>query len=443
MPDPAPRTSRVAARGAPLALALAILAPGCGGALAWPVLAGGLAFPPPRVVDAQLPPVKRVPAFGELRFQRALDAQQAPGDTRAWYVVEQRGLVLRVLPGIQGFVATPFLDIVGRTCRTGNEEGLLGLAFSPHFAEKGHPHEGAFYVNYSVRPGPLSRLSRLFVRPGRSEADPDSEQVLLEVVQPFRNHNGGALLFGPDGKLWWSLGDGGSANDPHGNGQRLDTLLGKILRLDVEPRDDGQPYGVPADNPFVGRAGARPEIWAYGLRNAWRIAFDPVTGELWSGDVGQDSHEFVQVIQRGGNHGWNLVEGFHRFALRPDAPVPQDLVPPVWEYAHRSVASDEQLADLDEGLSITGGFVYRGRALPGLQGWYLCADYLTQHLWAIRRAPPDPGGRPVVERALLLPEAGLLSSFAQGHDGELLLIDHLSPGPTVWRLVPDRAVGSK
>jgi glucose/arabinose dehydrogenase len=435
--------SRAAARGAPLLLALSGFAPACDGAQVRPEDPASLAFPAPRVVDAVLPPVKRTPAFGDLHFQRALDAQQAPGDSRSWYVVEQRGFVLRVLPGIQGFVAVPFLDLVDRTCRTGNEEGLLGLAFSPHFAEKGHPHEGAFYVNYSVRPGPLSRLSRIFVRPGQSAADPASEQVLLEVEQPFRNHNGGALLFGPDGKLYWSLGDGGLANDPHGNGQNLGTLLGKILRLDVEPRDDGRPYGVPADNPFVGRAGARPEIWAYGLRNAWRIAFDGTTGELWAGDVGQDRWEYVTVIQRGGNHGWNLVEGLHRFRLAADAPVPPGLIAPVWEYAHQSVASDAQIAAQDVGLSITGGFVYRGQACPGLQGWYLCADYVTQHLWAIRRAPPDPDGRPVVERALLLPEAGLVSSFAQGHDGELLLIDHLSAGPTVWRLVPDRGAGSK
>ncbi len=427
-------------RGPVVLLAAALLAPACDAQGRPPT---GLAHAAPRVVDAVLPPVALSPACGELRFQRPVDAQQAPGEDRGWYVVEQRGLVFHVLPGIQGWVSTPFLDIAERTCRTGNEEGLLGLAFSPHFAEESHPHRGAFYVNYSVRPGPLSRLSRFRVEAGRSDADPASEEVLLEVEQPYRNHNGGALLFGPDGLLYWSLGDGGSANDPHGNGQRLDTLLGKILRLDVGPRDDGRPYGVPADNPFVGREGVRPEIWAFGLRNAWRIAFDPETGELWAGDVGQDRHEFVHVVQRGGNHGWNLVEGLHRFALGPDEELPADVVAPVWEYPHTAVATDEESAAGDTGLSITGGFVYRGRALPGLRGWYLCADYVTQTVWALRRAAPDPDGRPVVERALLLRQAGILSSFAQGHDGELLLVEHMGRGPSLRRLVPAAEGGLK
>ncbi len=423
-------------RGAVALLAVALLAPACDSQVRPPAT---LAHPRPRVVDAVLPPVALAPACGGLRFQRPLDAQQAPGEDRGWYVVEQRGLVFHVLPGIQGWVSAPFLDIVERTCRTGNEEGLLGLAFSPHYAQAGHPHRGVFYVNYSVRPGPLSRLSRLRVAPGQSAADPASEEVLLEVEQPYRNHNGGALLFGPDGMLYWSLGDGGAANDPHGNGQRLDTLLGKILRLDVAPRDDGRPYGVPPDNPLAGRPGARPEIWAWGLRNAWRIAFDPVTGELWAGDVGQDRYEFVFVVQRGGNHGWNLVEGLHRFALAAEDPLPPGLVAPVWEYPHQSVATDEQSAAGDVGLSITGGFVYRGQALPALRGWYLCADYVTQNVWAIRRAPPDPDGRPVVERALLLRGAGVISSFAQGHDGELLLVDHMGNGPSLARMVPANA----
>jgi glucose/arabinose dehydrogenase len=420
-------------RGAVAWLAAALLAPACDAQGRPPA---ELAHPAPRVVDAVLPPVALVPVCGELRFQRPVDAQQAPGDERGWHVVEQRGLVFRVQPGIQGWVSAPFLDIAERTCRTGNEEGLLGLAFSPHFADEGHAHRGAFYVNYSVRPGPLSRLSRFRVAAGQAAADPASEEVLLEVEQPYRNHNGGALLFGPDGMLYWSLGDGGSANDPHGHGQRLDTLLGKILRLDVGPRDDGRPYGVPADNPFIGREGARGEIWAYGLRNAWRVAFDGESGELWAGDVGQDRYEFVHVVQRGGNHGWNLVEGLHRFALGPDEPPPADLVPPVWEYPHTAVATDAELAAGDAGLSITGGCVYRGQALPELRGWYLCADYVTQNVWALRRAAPDPDGRPVVERALLLRQAGIISSFAQGHDGELLVVEHMGRGPSLRRLVP-------
>lgn len=394
--------------------------------------------PLPRVVDGTLPPVALEPAFGELRFQRPVDLQWAPGDVRGAYVAEQRGVVFRVLPGIQGWVPTPFLDIAERTCRTGNEEGLLGLAFSPHFAQEGHPQRGVLYVNYSVRPGPLSRLSRFRVPAGQAVADPASEEVLLEVEQPYRNHNGGALLFGPDGLLYWALGDGGSADDPHGNGQRLDTLLGKVLRLDVGPRDDDRPYGIPADNPFVAAPGARPEIWAFGLRNAWRLAFDRETGELWAGDVGQNLHESVFVLRAGGNHGWNLLEGFHRFRLPAGEAPPADLVPPVWSYPHMDAAGDAERAAGDVGLSITGGCVYRGRALPELTGWYVCADYVTQNLWAIRRLPPDPDGRPVVERVRLAERAGILSSFGQDPQGELLLVEHMGRGPSVRRLVPAR-----
>ena len=439
MPDPACLPRR-AWPGALLILALGAPAPACNLGDAGST---ALAFPAPRIVDAAPAAVTLAPAFGDLRFERAVDARQAPGDSRSWYVVEQAGVIHRVLPGIRGWVATPFLDLSDRTCRTMNEEGLLGLAFSPHFAEPDNPQRGAFYVCDSLRPGPRMRLSRFTVPAGQAAADPHSEQVLLELDKPFRNHDGGSLLFGPDGMLYFSLGDGGGANDPHGNGQKLDTLLAKVLRLDVSPQADGRPYGIPPDNPFVGRADARPEIWAYGLRNAWRMAFDPATGELWAGDVGQDKYEYVHLIQRGGNHGWNLIEGLHRFKLAEDAAVPPDLIPPVWEYPHTSVASDAERAAGDEGLSITGGFVYRGKAIPGLQGWYLCADYVTKHLWAIRRAPPDADGRPVVERALLLRDAGVVSSFAEGLDGELLLIQHLGDQPRVMRLLPAPDAGVK
>jgi len=428
MHQPLPRHPRACSA----LLAAVLLAPACGAQTGSSVLA----FQPPRIVDAKLPAVRLVPAFGDLHLERPVDAQQAPGDSRSWYLAEQRGRVWRVLPGIQGYVSLPFLDIESRTCRKGNEEGFLGFAFSPHFAEKGHADEGVFYANYTVEPGLLSRLSRFRVKPGETAADPASEEILLEIKQPYRNHNGGALLFGPDGMLYWSLGDGGLANDPHGNGQSLDTLLGKILRLDVAKRTDGKPYGIPSDNPFVGKEGARPEIWAYGLRNAWRIAFDRETGELWSGDVGQDRYEMVQVIQRGSDHGWSFVEGFHRFKLKPDEAVPAQLVPPIWEYPHQSVATDADIAAKDVGLSITGGFVYRGSAIPGLRGFYLCADYVTKHVWALRRAAPDADGRPVVERGLLVDDAGTVSDFGQGLDGEALILDHISAGPAALRLLP-------
>ncbi len=394
-----------------------------------------LVFTPPAIVS--VPPPAAVSLrrlFGDERFQRPVDAAQAPGDARTTYVVEQRGLIYRLIPGIAGWVRQPFLDLQERVTRTGNEEGLLGLAFDPHFAEEGSPLRGAFYVDYSVKPGPLSRLSRFVVKPGSSTADADSEEVLLEIEQPFRNHNGGCLQFGPDGMLFYGLGDGGAANDPHGNGQNPGTLLGTILRLDVSRRDGKLPYGIPADNPLLSRADARPEVWAYGLRNPWRFSFDRATGECWVGDVGQNLFEFVHVARPGGNHGWNLVEGFHRFSLPAGTEPPAELVPPVFEYPHLAAVDADAIAagravDVGDGLSITGGFVYRGTSMPGLQGWYVFADYVTKHVWAIRRMPD---GR--IEHALLLPDAGLVASFAQLHDGELLVIDHQG---FVSQLVPD------
>jgi glucose/arabinose dehydrogenase len=384
-----------------------------------------LAMTPPVVVPVAAPAaVHLTRLFGDARFERPLDAAQAPGDTRTTFVVEQAGTIFRLIPGIAGWVRQPFLNIRDRVTRNGNEEGLLGLAFDPHFAEEGHAHRGALYVDYSVKPGHLSRLSRFVLKPGESTVDPSSEQILMEIEQPYPNHNGGCLQFGPDGMLYYGLGDGGAANDPHGNGQKLDTLLAKILRIDVSPRDDGKPYGIPADNPFVSRPGARPEIWAYGMRNPWRFSFDRATGECWVGDVGQNLYEFVHVTKAGGNDGWSLVEGFHRFKLASGDKLPGDDVPPVFEYPHLAARDDDGIAagrvvDVGDGLSITGGFVYRGARIPGLVGWYVFGDYVTKHVWAIRRTADGK-----VEHAQLIADAGLISSFAQMTDGELLVIDH-------------------
>ena len=383
---------------------------------------------PPQVTEVAPPAVALAPAFGGLQFQRPLDAVPSPLDERTWFVVEQRGLILRVHPGGSDFVADPWLDIRGEVSRKGNEEGLLGLALSPHFATAGHAHQGVFYVNYSVKNKQRSRLSRFRAEPGKDheadEVDPGTEEILYEIPQPYENHNGGGLVFGPDGYLYYSLGDGGAAGDPPGNAQDVGEALGSILRLDVAPRDEGsdgdggRKYGIPADNPLVGRPGACEEIWAWGLRNAWRFSFDRETGELWAGDVGQNAYEWVHVVQKGRNHGWDLVEGFHRFELPAGQEPPEPLVPPVFEYPH------------PDGLSITGGFVYRGRAIPELVGWYVFGDYATKRLWAIRRAGPGQ-----VEHMTLLRESVIMSSFAEDRDGELLLVEHLGDRK-VWRLVP-------
>jgi glucose/arabinose dehydrogenase len=201
-------------------------------------------------------------------------------------------------------------------------------------------------------------------------ADPKSEVEIMRIKQPFWNHNGGTILFGPDGYLYVGLGDGGSAKDPFGNGQNLGTLLGSILRIDVDRKEKGRNYAIPKDNPFVNRAGARPEIYAYGIRNVWRMAFDPVTKKLWAGDVGQDLWEEINIIVKGGNYGWNVREGKHPFGPS-SAKQRKDMIDPIWEY-HHSI-----------GKSITGGHVYRGKRVPQLAGRYVYADYVSGKIWAL------------------------------------------------------------
>ncbi|RIK73174.1 MAG: glucose sorbosone dehydrogenase [Planctomycetota bacterium] len=251
-----------------------------------------------------------------------------------------------------------------------NEEGFLGLAFHPKYKENGEFF--VYYTNaYEKEADRKSVISRFRVsREDPNRADPASEEVILTIPQPYWNHNGGTIVFGPDGYLYVGLGDGGAGGDPHGHGQNLGTLLGSILRIDVDRRDEGLNYAIPKDNPFVDRPGARPEIWAYGIRNVWRIAFDRETGVLWAGDVGQDLWEEIDVIVKGGNYGWNLREGWHPFGNQGSGPRP-DLIEPIWEYHH------------DVGKSITGGNVYRGKAAPELTGAYLYADWVGGQVWAL------------------------------------------------------------
>src|SRR5262245_55773378 len=281
-------------------------------------------------------------AFPALHFDRPLCLVH-PGDgSGRLFVVEQAGRIHVFPERSDAASATLFLDISGSVRRVHNEEGLLALAFHPNFAQN-----GSFYVWYSASSPLRNVLARFQVSPRDSNrADPGSETVLLEVPKPFGNHNGSTLVFGADGYLYLSTGDGGSAGDPQGNGQNLGALLGKILRIDVDRTEGGRGYAIPADNPFVGRAGARGEVWAWGLRNVWRMSFDRDTGMLWAGDVGQDLWEEIDIIVRGANYGWNLREGMHPFRSGTSQ-VP--LVDPVVEYSH------------DEGASVTGGYVYRGQ----------------------------------------------------------------------------------
>ncbi len=324
------------------------------------------------------------------------------GDT-ALYVAEKTGRVMAVRDGTVDPV--PVLDLT-REVSLGGEQGLLGLVFSPGGRE--------MYVNYTDTNGDTHVTG--YAMRGR-RADPATRREVLVVDQPYSNHNGGNLVFGPDGYLYIGLGDGGSGGDPHGNGQSLSTLLGKMLRID--PRSSGErAYRVPLDNPFVDRPGARPEIWAYGLRNPWRYSFDRLTGDLWIGDVGQSAWEEVDVQPAGSsggeNYGWNLMEGDHPYG---GAEPPEHAVRPVHEYSHDG-----------GGCTVTGGYVYRGESIPGLYGAYVFADFCLGQLEALRLQD----GR-VVDHRRLGPVVPNVSSFGEDARGELYA---MSLGGGLYRLAP-------
>jgi glucose/arabinose dehydrogenase len=329
------------------------------------------------------------------------------------YVVEKPGRVRAIRAG--QLVDEPVLDIADRVNSDGNEQGLLGIAFSPDGTK--------LYLHYSNQPDGDTEVDEFAVAADGS-VDPASRRQVLVQSQPQSNHNGGELVFGPDGYLYLGLGDGGGAGDQGsghasgGNGQSLGTLLGKILRIDPTP-SGGQQYTVPPDNPFVSTAGARPEVWAYGLRNPWRFSFDKTTGDLWIGDVGQNAYEEIDVSPRatgggkGVNYGWNVREGLHSYR-DGDAPGAVD---PVFELSH------------DGGnCSITGGYVYRGTKIPALRGGYLFADYCGGQL----RAITVENGKVAQERTLPA-RAGTITSFGQDADGELYV---LSDGGGVYRVDP-------
>lgn len=374
--------------------------------------------------------VEAVPAFPDATWEgwspesgdgrpvtplRSLLVTHAGDGSGRRFVLDQSGMIHVFRPG--SVAGKLFLDLRAGTSPWGkyNEEGLLGLAFHPNFEANGQ-----FFVTYSLKGEKrVEHLARFTVSgddPDR--ADPTSEELVLAVDQPFSNHNGGSIAFGPDGFLYWGLGDGGSRDDPFGNGQKLDTLLGKILRIDVDRRADGKAYAIPADNPFVGVAGARGEIFASGFRNPWQIAFDSATGALWAADVGQDLWEEVDIVTKGGNYGWSLREGTQPFGNRPAGDA--RLIDPVWEYDHQI------------GKSVTGGFVYRGQAIPELVGAYLYGDYVSGRLWALARDPAT--GRAT---NLAIPWSGLpIFGFGTDAEGEAYVLTSSPTGQSVYRLVP-------
>ena len=320
-----------------------------------------------------------------------------PNDARL-FVLEQSGRV-RVVKNGQ-LVATPFLDIASKLT-SGGERGLLGLAFHPRYAQN-----GLFYVDYTDRNGD-TRVERYHVSADADRADAASAQLVITIAQPFANHNGGMIAFGPDGMLYVGMGDGGSGGDPQGNGQNLNALLGKLLRLDVDNAAGGAAYAVPRDNPFVGRSGARGEIWALGLRNPWRFSFDPTTSRLYIADVGQNRLEEINVAgttEAGVNYGWNRMEANECYNASSCDRAGLRL--PVEQYAH------------DAGCSITGGYVYRG-SIAALRGHYFYSDYCTGFLRSIRVANDGT----VAERQTWnVGSLGNVTSFGVDAAGELYVV---------------------
>lgn len=343
---------------------------------------------------------KTVVAFPNLSFTRPVDLQHPGDNTDRIFVVEQAGAI-SVFPNKEEVSEKKtFLDIREKVDDAGNEEGLLGLAFHPDYKTNGY-----FYVNYTASNPDRTVISRFKVSASDPDkADASSEEVLLTYAQPFSNHNGGQVSFGPDGYLYIAAGDGGSGGDPHGNGQNRSALLGKILRIDVNNPEDGKKYGIPPDNPFAKNGnGYREEIFAYGMRNPWRFSFDSETGRLWAGDVGQNSYEEIDIIEKGGNYGWNTMEAKHCFDPKNGCDQ-SGIKLPIHEYGR------------EEGISVTGGFVYHGPTVKSLQGKYVYADYATKRIWAIEHSDLS---KPV---NTLLVEANFnISSFGVDKNNELYL----------------------
>jgi glucose/arabinose dehydrogenase len=351
--------------------------------------------------QSPIPRVELKAAFPNLPpFERPVWMTQPNDGTGRFFVVEQIGRIHVFANDRNTAQSKLFLDLTGQTGVVHNEEGLLCMAFHPDYKKN-----GKFYVYYSAQRPRRTVLSEFQV----SKTDPDkadlkSERILFEVTQPYGNHKGSTTLFGPDGNLYVSLGDGGDAGDPHGNGQSLKTPLGKILRINVDSQSSGKPYGIPLDNPFAsGSGGALPEIWAYGLRNVWRMSFDRKTGALWAGDVGQDAWEEVDLIEKGGNYGWNYREGKHEFRGKP--PPSARLIDPVYDYGRGS------------GVCVTGGYVYRGKKFPALEGIYIFADYVMGTIWGIRYERAKP-----LQYREMLRQPKNIASFAEDVDGELYVI---------------------
>ena len=355
------------------------------------------------VAQVQEVDLTAVPILNGYQFNQPIEMLPLPDGSLL--VAEQRGYITRFVEEDGEIEQSGILDLT-ESIRYGGEEGLLSVALHPNLED-----EPYLYVYYSPADARVTRLSRFRLVLG--SALMASELVIIEVPQPYSNHNGGAVRFGPDGMLYLGYGDGGAANDPQGHGQNRETLLGTIIRIDVNGIDTTTPYRIPPDNPFLGVAGVRPEIWAYGLRNPWRMAFDSETGDLWVGDVGQNRIEEVAIVAAGENHGWNVFEGDECFRSEDACESLTDAVAPVATYTH------------DDGCSVTGGEVYRGSAIPGLSGHYVFGDYCSGKIWSIA---PDGA----MEQWLELDDS--IASFAVDNDGEIYVLVFNGP---ILKLVAD------
>jgi glucose/arabinose dehydrogenase len=376
-----------------------------------------------------LPKIELKQVFPNLQIDRTVWMSEAPDGSGRFFVVGQAGKILVVKKDSDGGDAKEFLNIEDRHPYFENEDGLLSIAFHPGFKTN-----GLFYIYYTQK-NPADQNLKPQNYPFRSvisefkvsatdpdKADMNSERILLEVPQPFWNHKGGELCFGPDGYLYLGLGDGGLGGDPFGSGQSTSTLLAKMLRIDVNSRETvGRgnrehelPYGIPRDNPFVHEQNARQEIFAYGLRNPWRYSFDRETGDLWVGDVGQDLWEEVDLVARGGNYGWSVREGAHHF--KPGPPGAQ-YIDPVMEYPHKpNLQLESMFPDHSIGLCVIGGYVYRGKKYPSLDGIYIYCDYNLGTIWGLRY---DRDAQKVTAHGTLFQQPKNITSFAEDVDGEI------------------------
>jgi glucose/arabinose dehydrogenase len=354
--------------------------------------------------DRPVPDVGFEPAFEKLKFDRCVGIAHPPDGTNRIFIIEQKGRVKWFDNKPDAAEATVALDLTDKVLSSGNEEGLLGLAFHPNFKtnhqiflQYSYPQLGP---NRKRDPDTRTVTARFVMDKSHVKIVPESEKVILEIKQPYENHNGGVLQFGPDGYLYIGKGDGGSANDPHGNGQNMATMLGKFLRIDVDHPSDGKAYGVPKDNPFVGKEGVLPEIWCFGVRNPWGYHFDRKTGELWSSDVGQDKWEEVNIIKKGLNYGWSVREGLHPFGGKGEGPFED----PIVEHGH------------DVAKSVTGGCVYRGKRLKELDGIYLYGDFVTGNMWGLRW-----DGKKLLQNKLLFEfRLKQIATFGEDRDGDVL-----------------------